>query len=125
MVYLMHVRRDERDADEAIEGGVTLEHNGPSGAIHAVGWLDDDDNGYSNTMSFADPAAARGQTLYGVQLFLGNQPGQAGPGQPVDLRTRVVLRNMTAGSVGVAAAEYELQLLQSRASFHGMSARCG
>ncbi len=89
---------------ESVIGGVTLEHDGPPKAVYAVGWLDDADNGYSNMMSFADPAGAKGQTLYGVQLFLGAQPGLAGPGKPLDMRTHAVLRNMSDGAVAVSAS---------------------
>ncbi len=89
---------------ESVVGGITLDHDGPAEAVYATGWLDDASNGYSNMMSFADPAAGRGQALYGVQLFLGPQPGLAGPGKPLDMRTHVVLRNMSAGSIGVSAS---------------------
>jgi hypothetical protein len=85
-------------------GGITLEHEGPANAVYAIGWLNDNDAGYSNMMSFADPAAASGQQLYGVQLFLGKQPELAGPGHPVDLRTHVVLKNMSTGSVGASGS---------------------
>lgn len=80
-------------------GGITLEHDGPASALYATGWLDDAGAGYSNMMSFADPAAGVGSKLFGVQLFLGKQPGLVEPGRPLDLETHVVIRNISSGSV--------------------------
>ncbi len=55
--------------ENPVPGRVVLQHQGPYGALNAVGWLEDEKIGFSSTVTFTDPAAVQSNSLYGSQVL--------------------------------------------------------
>ncbi len=51
-------------------GSVVVTHDAPEGTLYTSGWIEIEESGYSNMMTLADPALARGNSLNGTQVFL-------------------------------------------------------
>jgi hypothetical protein len=58
-------------------GGISVEHNGPAGAVLARGFAQENDCGYSLAIQFADPQGAKSSAYQGAGLRLGVAGGEA------------------------------------------------
>jgi hypothetical protein len=58
-------------------GGISVEHNGPAGAVLARGFAQESDSGYSLAVQFADPQGAKSSAYQGAGLRLGAAGGEA------------------------------------------------
>jgi len=56
-------------------GHISVEHTGPSGAVTARGMAQDAEKGYSLSIQFSDPQAARSSSYHGAGLRLGAAGG--------------------------------------------------
>ena len=88
---------------KGLVGGVTLEYEGPKGALLSTGWVDDNEAGYSNMMSFVAESGLRGQKLYAAQVMLGEQHDVPEPGQTLNVESYLLVKNVTAQRVAAWA----------------------
>jgi hypothetical protein len=58
-------------------GGISVEHNGPAGAVLARGFARESARGYSLAVQFADPQGAKSSAYQGAGLRLGTAGGEA------------------------------------------------
>jgi Bacterial Ig-like domain (group 2) len=58
-------------------GGISVEHNGPAGAVLARGFAQENECGYSLAVQFADPQGAKSWAYQGAGLRLGVAGGEA------------------------------------------------
>lgn len=58
-------------------GGISVEHNGPAGALLARGFAQEASKGYSLAVQFADPQGAKSSAYQGAGLRLGVAGGEA------------------------------------------------
>jgi hypothetical protein len=74
-------------------GGVILTHDAPDDTLIHSGWIEMEGNGYSNMMTFNDPARHRGTSLYGSQIFVGARNDIFTSGRAARVDSHLVLRN--------------------------------
>jgi len=68
-------------------GGISVEYSGPIGAVLARGMVLNPESGYSLSIQFSDPAAAKSTNVQGVGLRIGKAEGEA-------LKPLVIFRNI-------------------------------
>jgi hypothetical protein len=71
---LLHVQQDIFGNDHGAMsrlGGISVEHNGPAGAVLARGFAQESGKGYSLALQFADPQGAKSSAYQGAGLRLG------------------------------------------------------
>jgi hypothetical protein len=81
------------DAD--LYGAIVLTDDGPSGALNTSGWIEDETTGFSTMMTFYDPAAHHGTTLFAPQVFVGKQDGLLASGASLTIDSYLVVLNVS------------------------------
>ncbi len=88
-----------RPAAEELFGAIVLKHDAPDGALHASGWIEEEQTGYSNTMTFYDPGRSRGTSLYGPQVFVGQRNDLLASGKRLTIDSYLVLLNTSSTAI--------------------------
>ncbi len=75
-------------------GGISVTQDGSAGALNTGGWAEDDNSGYSTTMTFQDPTVGRGRLL-STQILVGPAQSILNLDGPFVISSQLVLRNIS------------------------------
>ena len=84
-------------------GGITVTQDGTPGALNTGAWIEDDQIGFSTTLTFANPAV-KGNALIGTQILVGAAGLALGLPPDFIVTSQLVLRNTSGGPVDVQGA---------------------
>ncbi len=85
--------RGKREQKLSDFGSILLTHDAPVGALVTSGWVENESTGYSNMMTFHDPARHTGTTLLGTQVFLGDNDRFLSGRRKMPVRSQLLVLN--------------------------------